>query len=533
MAKKNNPTGLSTGQGKGAAQVFGSTYNPYFKERLTEAKKKDKEVTDAMAKVSDTSQLWSRDVGVFKPMVNDLQQFYRDNARAIIKGDFDATLKLKQMQNEMAQYVTSSKDAQKYANEMLKLVNKPGSNYTDDSRQKIFDFVNQAQAGNFDTSGLILNEKYDAADTLKAMTDEISKIKYDYDTPVVKTIGGKKVMINKGVQSTEGIESIVDSYIDKDIKLYGEEARKYYTPERRQELIDKGVAAAGSTQQAYGFTDYTQPRPTQRGQEKIEAANRRNILLGTVHYDKDTDKANAELSNLVNQLNKAYGKQQIIKAVRETPKENPRLATTSVVITMSNGKQKVIPLGVGFENQLNSFINNTGVENVITNEERVSGIPYTKPKDYLEVQEGNQGVHDWKFAFKKMAAFSKGIKNIFTDLDGSATSQWIGGFASSENQAKMKEVKGSLSSSNEDTREEAWSDLLTESWSGANHNGKSISSVKAESASGSSDYITITYSDGTTSAEIKTNSNGFTNLLKGLGSKTLKPLPPLEFPPKP
>ena len=42
-----------------------------------------------------------------------------------------------------------------------------------------------------------------------------------------------------------------------------------------------------------------------------------------------------------------------------------------------------------------------------------------------------------------MAAFSKGIKNIFTDLDGSATSQWIGGFASSENQAKMKEVKGS------------------------------------------------------------------------------------------
>ena len=83
MAKKNNPTGLSTGQGKGAAQVFGSTYNPYFKERLTEAKKKDKEVTDAMAKASDTSQLWSRDVGAFKPMVNDLQKFYRDNARAV------------------------------------------------------------------------------------------------------------------------------------------------------------------------------------------------------------------------------------------------------------------------------------------------------------------------------------------------------------------------------------------------------------------------------------------------------------------
>ena len=248
MAKKNNPTGLSTGQGKGAAQVFGSTYNPYFKERLTEAKKKDKEVTDAMAKASDVSQLWSRDVGTFKPMVNDLQKFYRDNARAIIKGDFDATLKLKQMQNDMAQYVTSSKDAQKYANEMLKLVNKPGSNYTDESRQKVFDFVSQAQAGNFDTSGLILNEKYDALDTLKAISGEVYKIGYKPESLYTTKDG---IRVNTLAQSPEAVREIVLKQRDNAIKFYGEEARKYWTDEKTQEIIDQEIAMLGKKRTAF------------------------------------------------------------------------------------------------------------------------------------------------------------------------------------------------------------------------------------------------------------------------------------------
>jgi len=247
MAKKNNPTGLSTGQGKGAAQVLGNTYNPYFKERLTEAKKKDKEVTDAMAKASDASQLWSRDVGAFKPMVNDLQSFYRDNARAIIKGDFDATLKLKQMQNEMSQYVASSKDSQKYANEMLKLVNKPGSNYTDESRQKIFDFVSQAQAGNFDTSGLILNEKYDASDALKAISDEAYKIGYTAQKPFYNDQG---ILVNKLVQSKEAVEEIVKKRRDNDIKFYGEEARKFWTDEQTLTTIEQTEALLGEKQTA-------------------------------------------------------------------------------------------------------------------------------------------------------------------------------------------------------------------------------------------------------------------------------------------
>ena len=248
MAKKNNPTGLSTGQGKGAAQVFGSTYNPYFKERLAEAKKKDEEVTDAMAKASDMSQLWSRDVGAFKPMVNDLQQFYRDNARAIIKGDFDATLKLKQMQNEMAQYVASSKDAQKYANELLKLVNKPGSNYTDESRQKVFDFVSQAQAGNFDTSGLILNEKYDALDTLKAISGEVYKIGYKPESLYTTKDG---IRVNTLAQSPEAVEEIVLKQRDNAIKFYGEEARKYWTDEQTQEIIDQEIAMLGKKRTAF------------------------------------------------------------------------------------------------------------------------------------------------------------------------------------------------------------------------------------------------------------------------------------------
>ena len=67
MAKPSNPLGTSTGIGKGEAQVFGDTYNSVFKDKLAQAEKKDKELKDAMAKASDMSQLWSRDVSAFKP----------------------------------------------------------------------------------------------------------------------------------------------------------------------------------------------------------------------------------------------------------------------------------------------------------------------------------------------------------------------------------------------------------------------------------------------------------------------------------
>ena len=44
MAKPSNPLGTSTGLGKGEAQVFGDTYSSFFKDKLAQAEKKDKEM---------------------------------------------------------------------------------------------------------------------------------------------------------------------------------------------------------------------------------------------------------------------------------------------------------------------------------------------------------------------------------------------------------------------------------------------------------------------------------------------------------
>lgn len=241
MATPSNPTGISTGQGRGEAQVFGNTYNPFFKEKLTDAKAKNKEVTDAMAKLSDPGSLWSRDVQAFKPKLDGLRQFYRDNAQKIIKGDFDTTLKLKQLQNDASQYITSSKSTEKYANELLKMLNKPGANYSDESRQRVLDFVNQRQAGDFDISKLRLDPKYNVNDSIDALQKSVGNLGYDLSTLkiVPKTITDKdgnktvkNILVTQEGQPAGAIEDLISQRVAGDRGLFGDDQiNKMWTPD--------------------------------------------------------------------------------------------------------------------------------------------------------------------------------------------------------------------------------------------------------------------------------------------------------------
>lgn len=186
MAKPSNPLGTSTGLGKGEAQVFGDTYSSFFKDKLAQAEKKDKELKDAMAKASDMSQLWSRDVAAFKPMVNEYQNFVRENARALIKGDFDATVKNQQMMNDLTQYASSSKEAQKFFNDMLKsAVNNPDKFYSKDL-DRIREFGSSTHSGDFDYSKYPVRPKID----MSAIQEKLQKAVSNFGT----TPGGVEVV---------------------------------------------------------------------------------------------------------------------------------------------------------------------------------------------------------------------------------------------------------------------------------------------------------------------------------------------------
>jgi hypothetical protein len=192
MAKPSNPLGTSTGIGKGEAQVFKSTYNSIFKDKLAEAEKKDKELKGAMAKASDMSQLWSRDISSFKPMVNEYQNFVKKNAKSLIKGDFDATVKNQQMMNKLTQFASSSKEAQKIYNDMLKAAILSPKKYYKKDVDNLRSFGDSNHSGDFDYSKYPLHPKID----MSVISEKLQKAVQKFGT----TEGGLKYVEQKDAQ---------------------------------------------------------------------------------------------------------------------------------------------------------------------------------------------------------------------------------------------------------------------------------------------------------------------------------------------
>ena len=228
MAKPSNPLGTSTGIGKGEAQVFGSTYNSIFKDKLAQAEKKDKELKDAMSKASDMSQLWSRDVAAFKPMVNEYQNFVRENARALIKGDFDATVKNQQMMNNLTQYASSSKEAQKFYNDSLKAMRDHPNMYYDKDESKLMDFGASTHSGDFDYSKYGLRPKMDVTkitDNLKANVQKFGTIPGGLSFVEKKNDSGEVIaryLIDSKGNKRADLNELVDNAIINSKRDFGE-----------------------------------------------------------------------------------------------------------------------------------------------------------------------------------------------------------------------------------------------------------------------------------------------------------------------
>ena len=280
MATPNNPTGISTGQGKGEAQVFGSTYNPFFKDKLTDAKAKNKEVTDAMAKLSEPGNLWSRDVQSFKPKLDGLRQFYRDNAQKIIKGDFDTTLKLKELQNDASQYITSSKSTEKYANELLKDISDNPDKYSDASRQRVLDFVNQRQAGDFDISKLKLDPKYNVNDSIDALQKSVKNLGQQYGDLRIEETDGVKYLVNESGQLKDEagnfltIDNLVKTRLAGDLARYGDEqVGNIWTEDYKLGVHKMLEGSLGETRKTSMVQDFN-PWSSGSGKKALESAKK-------------------------------------------------------------------------------------------------------------------------------------------------------------------------------------------------------------------------------------------------------------------
>lgn len=99
--------GVSTGIGKGEAQVFAPVKSEYFKNKANLALKEKAAQEKAFVDIG-SAPVFNPDTEEYKQELAKVRQFYRDNQRSILEGDFDTKLKLNQLTSGLTQWAANS-----------------------------------------------------------------------------------------------------------------------------------------------------------------------------------------------------------------------------------------------------------------------------------------------------------------------------------------------------------------------------------------------------------------------------------------
>jgi len=239
-----DPLGISTGQGKGRAQVFGDTYNDYFAEKVKTGTEEKKVQQEELAKLQAADGLWDRDNELFKPKIEALRKYYRENARNIIKGDFDATTNLQAMKDDLTQFIGSSKASKEFYIDLKKKIASDPGKYSDATKARMDEY--QRTGGRFDND-ISFFSKYKASDTIDSLSDKVKSAGYDLDDITYeKDPSGKTYMIDKSGQNVD-IDKMVDSVISAEDSFYGDKQVSEYwnQPGRRDQLKEALTSLEG------------------------------------------------------------------------------------------------------------------------------------------------------------------------------------------------------------------------------------------------------------------------------------------------
>ena len=211
-----DPRAISTGIGQGEAQVFTPYQTDYFDKKAQLALKEKDAQAKRYAELG-SMPVWSRDLPEFKNKLNNVRDFYTQNARKIMSGDFDTKVKLNELQGDLAQYATSSNASKKFYDTMKKKWD--GTKYTQESLNALEGFA--ATPGQFDTRGYNYIPLFDKQDWLKNLSGQISKLGYDYSKLDLQTLpDGSRVIVNEAKQPVNELTGIINSQLDAARNVY-------------------------------------------------------------------------------------------------------------------------------------------------------------------------------------------------------------------------------------------------------------------------------------------------------------------------
>lgn len=174
-----DPLGISTGQGRGAAQVFGSTYNPTMRQQAQLNVEKKREFDRDLYEDLEAPGAWHRDDPIIMDKRNKLYEFTKENTGKLLNGDAETMMEFNRMKDDYKTIVKSSEDTKKQYGQLLSHIQKNSDDYTEDTIERIKTFGSKDFAGNFDISQIEMEKAFKDIPFKKDVASLVNNLKED------------------------------------------------------------------------------------------------------------------------------------------------------------------------------------------------------------------------------------------------------------------------------------------------------------------------------------------------------------------
>ena len=245
-----DPRAVSTGLGQGEAQVFKPFETDYFKRKANLAlEAKEKAEADVAAAISKTP--WSRDMGQFKKMTQELKDYYTQNSRALLEGDFDAKVELMNKQQQLLDYYSQSKAAESAYLLNKKMFDNDPLKYTEKTGLGLSSFANTP--GDFDYSKLTMTPRFNQEKFMDSVREKMSALPAQSKGFGIRNIDGRNVLVGSNQADANSAMNIATDLYEEAVRNYGDQVTDNFS---LSDLISQVPGMLKSTQSAYLVPDY-------------------------------------------------------------------------------------------------------------------------------------------------------------------------------------------------------------------------------------------------------------------------------------
>ncbi len=237
--------GVSTGIGKGEAQVFAPVKSEYFKNKANLALKEKAAQQEEMKSIG-SMPVWDRDLGLFNKKREELIAFSQDNHRSLMEGDYAKKAKFNSMMAGLAQFAASSNAAQKGHLANKAIINKNDTKIYSGSKDEELAFA--SDPGNFNVP--TLRQNFNSEEFLTDLNNSIAKLDPRFKGFNKQNISGTNMLINKSSVDEQDIRSLIDSKTASYSKLYGEDQVQGWIKNSGTDLFAQGQAFSKTGEKA-------------------------------------------------------------------------------------------------------------------------------------------------------------------------------------------------------------------------------------------------------------------------------------------